>query len=224
MEGIASSAGPTVLVIASGNAGKLQEFRRFLCPPAADRDPDLELRPQPQGLDVEETGSSFAANARLKAEAVARITGEWSLADDSGLSVEALGGEPGIRSARYAPTDPERIARLLRELEEATTMAAAAGLPCSRRARFTAALAVADPGGRIALEVEGCCEGEILPAPRGTGGFGYDPLFYVPELRLSFAEMDSEQKRRVGHRGRALRALLPRLRALLGSAAAARPD
>jgi len=214
----APSVKPTVLVIASGNVGKLNEFRRFLCPAAPDRPPELELRAQPEGLEVEETGSSFAANARLKAEAVARITGEWSLADDSGLSVEALGGEPGIRSARYAPTDPERIARLLRELEAAAAQAVACGQPCSRRARFTAALAVADPGGRIALEVEGCCEGQILAAPRGTGGFGYDPVFYVPELQLSFAEMDADQKRRVGHRGRALEALLPRLRALLGPA------
>jgi XTP/dITP diphosphohydrolase len=199
-----------ILVIATGNTGKLNEFRRFLCQPAAN----LELRAQPEGLEVEETGLSFAANARLKAETVARITGEWTLADDSGLSVNALGGEPGIRSARYAPSDPERIARLLRELEAANTGAGPAGTP-GRQARFTAALAVADPTGRIALEVEGLCEGEILGAPRGTGGFGYDPIFYVPELKLSFAEMDADQKRQVGHRGRALRALLPRLEALL---------
>jgi XTP/dITP diphosphohydrolase len=199
-----------LLVIATGNAGKLSEFRRFLCQPATN----LELRAQPEGLEVEETGSSFAANARLKAEAVARITGEWTLADDSGLSVDALGGEPGIRSARYAPSDQERIARLLRELEAANPGARRSGKP-GRRARFTAALAVADPTGRIALEVEGICEGEILTAPRGTGGFGYDPVFYVPELKLSFAEMDPDQKRQVGHRGRALRALLPRLAALL---------
>ncbi|MCP9772040.1 RdgB/HAM1 family non-canonical purine NTP pyrophosphatase [Synechococcus sp. Tobar12-5m-g] len=207
-----------LLVIATGNAGKLGEFRRFLCQPAVD----LELRPQPEGLEVEETGASFAANARLKAEAVARATGEWTLADDSGLSVEALGGEPGIRSARYAPTDPERIARLLRELEAANAIAGPAGKP-GRQARFTAALAVADPSGRIALEVEGICEGEILSAPQGTGGFGYDPVFYVPELMLSFAEMDPEQKRRVGHRGQALRVLLPRLAALL-SMSSARTD
>ena len=199
-----------LLVIATGNAGKLSEFRRFLCQPAAN----LELRAQPEGLEVEETGSSFAANARLKAEAVARVTGEWTLADDSGLSVDALGGAPGIRSARYAQTDMERIARLLRELEAATAMAGPSGHP-GRQARFTAALAVADPTGRIALEVEGICEGEILSAPRGTGGFGYDPVFYVPELKLSFAEMDPDQKRQVGHRGRALQALLPRLAALL---------
>jgi XTP/dITP diphosphohydrolase len=199
-----------LLMIATGNTGKLNEFRRFLCQPATN----LELRAQPDGLEVEETGSSFAANARLKAEAVARITGEWTLADDSGLSVVALGGEPGIRSARYAPSDPERIARLLRELEAANAGAGPSGKP-GRQARFTAALAVADPSGRIALEVEGICEGQILTAPRGTGGFGYDPVFYVPELMLSFAEMDPDQKRQVGHRGRALRALLPQLAALL---------
>ncbi|MGB5239101.1 MAG: non-canonical purine NTP pyrophosphatase, partial [Prochlorococcaceae cyanobacterium] len=105
---------PKLLVIASGNAGKLREFTDLLSLAAPEL--NLELRGQPQGLEVDETGDSFAANARLKAEAVARITGNWALADDSGLSVEALGGAPGIHSARYAPTDPERIARLLEAL------------------------------------------------------------------------------------------------------------
>ena len=100
---------PTVLVIASGNAGKVREFAALLA------DLGLEIRPQPEGLEVEETGQSFAENARLKAEAVARATGHWALADDSGLSVDALGGAPGIHSARYADSDTGRIARLLRE-------------------------------------------------------------------------------------------------------------
>ncbi len=214
-------AGPCVLVIASGNPGKLREFTTLLCRPGSGL--ELELRPQPAGLEVEETGTSFAANARLKAEAVARATGQWALADDSGLSVRALGGAPGIESARYAATDAERIARLLRELEQATTAArAAAGdTPPDRQARFTAALAVASPGGTTVLEVEGVCEGEILEAPRGGGGFGYDPVFYLPEVGLSFAEMDPALKRRLGHRGRALEALLPGLRRLLGASSSA---
>ncbi len=198
--------GPRVLVIASGNAGKLREFTTLL------GDLNLELQPQPAGLEVEETGDSFAANARLKAEAVARATGHWALADDSGLSVEALGGAPGIHSARYASDDAARIARLLRELEAAGSPAA----PAHRRAQFTAALALADPRGQTVLEVEGSCPGEILKAPRGDGGFGYDPIFWVPEAAQTFAEMDPDLKRRLGHRGRALEALLPRLRALLG--------
>ncbi|MFM7269792.1 MAG: RdgB/HAM1 family non-canonical purine NTP pyrophosphatase [Cyanobium sp.] len=195
-----SAIPPTRLLIASGNAGKIREFAALLA------DLPLEVLPQPQGLEVEETGTTFAANARLKAEVVARATGCWALADDSGLAVEALAGAPGVHSARYAPTDGERIARLLRELGAAT----------DRSARFTAALAVADPQGVIRLEVEGHCPGVILEAPRGQGGFGYDPLFLVPELDLSFAEMDKATKARVGHRGRAFALLEPALRQLLG--------
>jgi len=204
-------APPTVLVIASGNAGKLREFADLLAglPIAA--------RPQPEGLEVEESGTTFAANARLKAEAVARATGCWALADDSGLAVVALGGAPGVHSARYAETDPARIARLLRELAAANRQRLAAGLPADRSARFTAALAVADPGGTIRLEVEGHCPGQILEAPRGEGGFGYDPVFLVPEAALTFAEMDKALKGRIGHRGRAFALLEPKLRELFGS-------
>jgi len=223
---------PTILVIASGNAGKIREFANLLA------DLPLEIRAQPEGLEVEETGSSFAENARLKATAVALATGCWALADDSGLAVEALGGAPGVHSARYAASDPERITRLLRELAAATsdasaetpTTAAPAGAnppttrtirdPAApgpnRRAHFSAALALADPGGAIRLEVEGHCPGLILEAPRGSGGFGYDPVFYVPETGLSFAEMDKATKGRIGHRGRAFALLEPQLRQLLG--------
>jgi XTP/dITP diphosphohydrolase len=208
-------SGSTVLVIASGNAGKLREFTAVLGGPMVTRNGrqlHLEVRPQPPGLEVEETGASFAENARLKAEAVSRATGQWTLADDSGLAVAALGGAPGIHSARYAATDVERIARLLRELEATTAQDPAT----AREARFVAALALADPSGRTVLEVEGVCEGEILSAPRGAGGFDYDPVFFVPEAGLSFAEMDPDLKRRLGHRGRALEALLPGLRERLG--------
>jgi len=165
---------------------------------------------------VEETGSSFAENARLKAQAVARASGHWAMADDSGLAVDALGDAPGVHSARYAATDAERIARLLLELEAANRERLAAGLPADRRARFSAALAVADPSGTIRLEVEGHCPGTILEAPRGEGGFGYDPVFLVPEAALTFAEMDKALKGRIGHRGQAFALLEPRLRELLG--------
>jgi len=193
---------PTSLVIASGNAGKIREFAALLA------ELPLEIRPQPEGLEVEETGSTFAENARLKASAVALASGCWALADDSGLAVAALDGAPGIHSARYAPTDAERIARLLAELEAASGS--------GREARFTAALAVADPSGAIRLEVEGHCPGLILEAPRGAGGFGYDPVFLVPELGQTFAEMDKATKGRIGHRGRAFALLEPGLRELLG--------
>ena len=191
----------SMLVIASGNTGKVREFGHLL---AALH---LEIRPQPEGLEVEETGATFAENARLKAAAVARATGCWALADDSGLSVSALGGAPGVHSARYATTDEARIGRLLREL---------AGTD-DRSAQFTAALAVADPSGAIRLEVEGICPGVILEETRGRGGFGYDPVFFVPEEGLTYAEMDKQLKGRIGHRGKAFALLAPQLRALLGA-------
>jgi len=237
---MASGSPSLPLVIASGNAGKIREFAALLA------ELPLEIRPQPEGLEVEETGSTFAENARLKATAVALASGCWALADDSGLAVAALAGAPGVHSARYAASDPERIARLLRELEAAVTTAAAAmpgarpRLPSraperdqgpaeacpadqpstdrvsgDRSARFTAALALADPSGAIRLEVEGHCPGVILEAPRGAGGFGYDPVFLVPELGLTFAEMDKVTKARIGHRGRAFALLEPGLRQLL---------
>ena len=194
----------TTLMIASGNAGKVREFGRLLA------DLGLETQPMPEALEVEETGSTFAENARLKAEAAARATGCWALADDSGLSVDALGGAPGVHSARYADTDTARIQRLLQELADA-----GATTPSARSAQFTAALALASPEGEVVLEVEGICPGTILEAPRGEGGFGYDPVFFVPEAGLTFAEMPHSQKAELGHRGRAFAALKPQLRAAL---------
>jgi XTP/dITP diphosphohydrolase len=203
MASSSSAAGPPAssrptLVIASGNAGKVREFAHLLA------ELQLEIRPQPEGLEVEETGDTFAANARLKATAVARATGCWALADDSGLSVNALGGGPGVHSARYANSDEARIGRLLRELESAG----------DRAAQFTAALALADPSGTIRLEVEGICPGVILKETRGSGGFGYDPVFFVPEADLTYAEMDKGLKGRIGHRGQAFARLAPQLREL----------
>ena len=200
----APSTPPTVLVIASGNAGKVREFGALLA------DLGLETRSQPDGLEVEETGATFAANAKLKAQAVAQATGQWALADDSGLSVDALGGAPGVHSARYASSDIARIERLLQELATAGALS-----PTARSARFTAALALANPAGEMVLEVEGHCPGQILEAPRGTGGFGYDPVFFVPEAGLTFAEMPQSLKAQLGHRGRAFALLKPQLQALL---------
>ena len=163
------------------------------------------MRAQPQGLEVEETGTTFAANARIKACAVAAATGEWALADDSGLSVDALDGAPGVHSARYAPTDPERIARLLKALNGSD----------QRQAYFCAALCVAAPDGTILLEVEGRCDGLITAAPRGDQGFGYDPIFEVAGTGRTFAEMPLAEKKQHGHRGKAFSLLEPKLRQLL---------
>ena len=187
------------LVIASGNAGKIREFEGLL------KALPVNVRPQPEGLEVEETGTTFAANARLKAIAVARATGEWALADDSGLSVDALDGAPGVHSARFASTDPERIARLLTALNGSS----------QRKAHFCAALCIAAPDGRVLLEVEGRCQGQITRRPRGDQGFGYDPIFEVDGTDLTFAEMPLAEKKQHGHRGRAFAALEPQLHELL---------
>jgi XTP/dITP diphosphohydrolase len=140
-------------------------------------------------------------NALLKAKAVATALGEWAIADDSGLAVAALGGAPGVHSARYAPDDAARIQRLLREMEGIS----------NRQATFHCAIAVVDPQGQVQALVEGLCHGEILTQLRGEGGFGYDPLFWVPEVGLTFAEMSPTQKEAVSHRGQALRALKEQL-------------
>jgi len=185
----------TVLVVATSNPGKLQEMQSYLT------DSDWELRLKPPELQIEETGDTFSANACLKASEVAKVTGEWAIADDSGLQVEALQGAPGIYSARYGKTDKERIERLLREL----------GNELNRDAQFVCVIAIARPNGEIALQAEGICRGKIMLSPRGSNGFGYDPIFYLPEQELTFAEMQPETKRHYSHRGKAFDSLLPQL-------------
>lgn len=186
---------PKLLVVATGNPGKLQEMQAYLA------NLGWQLALKPAELEIEETGDTFAANACLKASQVAQATGNWAIADDSGLQVDALNGAPGVYSARYGKTDKERITRLLGEL----------GDEPNRQAQFVCAIAIARPDGAIALQAEGICPGEILHAPRGTGGFGYDPIFYVPAEQMTFAEMTPELKRQISHRGQALLALLPQL-------------
>lgn len=176
------------LVVSTGNPGKLTEMQTYL----ADTGWSLILKP-PE-LDIEETGDTFAANASLKAQQTALATGKWSIADDSGLEVAALNGAPGIYSARYANTDADRIARILAEMADKP----------DRQARFVCAVAIARPDGQIADQFEGVCEGEILLAPTGSGGFGYDPIFYVSTVGMSFAEMPAATKKQVSHRGRAM--------------------
>lgn len=188
-----------LLVVATGNPGKLKEMQLYL------QDLGWELQLKPPELEIEETGETFIANACLKASEIAKATGEWSIADDSGLMVDALDGQPGIYSARYGKTDADRISRLLKEL----------GTEPNRGAQFVCAIAIARPDGTIALQVEGICRGEILHAPRGTGGFGYDPIFYVPAQQQTFAEMTPDIKRSHSHRGRAFKALLPQMGSLV---------
>lgn len=185
----------SILIVATGNPGKLNEMEAHL----AGMNWQVQLKP-PE-LEIEETGTTFEENARLKASQVAQATGQWAIADDSGLAVDALGGAPGVYSARYGDSDEDRIARLLRELGDTE----------NRAAHFACAIAIARPDGSIALEATGICPGEILTAPRGSGGFGYDPIFYVPEMQQTFAEMAAVQKQAISHRGRAFQALLPKL-------------
>jgi XTP/dITP diphosphohydrolase len=166
-----------------------------------------ELQLKPADLEIEETGETFIANACLKASEIAKATGEWSIADDSGLMVDALGGQPGIYSARYGSSDADRISRLLKEL----------GNEPNRGAQFVCVIAIARPDGTIALQVEGICRGEILLTPRGTGGFGYDPIFYVPAQQQTFAEMTPDIKRSHSHRGRAFQALIPQMANIVNS-------
>lgn len=189
----------TVLVVATGNPGKLGEIQAYFPP-----DSGWQLQLKPAELEVEETGETFIDNACLKASQVAIATGEWAIAVDSGLAVDALNGAPGIYSARYAETDADRIVRLLAEL----------GNRADRQAQFICAIAVASPEGQVVIQEEGICPGEILTAPRGTQGFGYDPIFYVPEAKLSFAEMPADLKHHLSHRGRAFDRVLPQLVAL----------
>ena len=182
------------LLIATHNPHKRGEIREILSFPGLEL---LDMNDFPDLPEVEEDGDSFRANARKKAVTPALATGLWALADDSGLAVDALGGEPGVRSARYAgePIDYEANNRkLLAELGNTT----------NRRARFHCAVALSMPGGRSA-EVEAICEGRIATEPRGRGGFGYDPLFVPDGYNQTFAEMKSEVKNSISHRANALR-------------------
>jgi non-canonical purine NTP pyrophosphatase (RdgB/HAM1 family) len=186
-------------VIASGNPHKVAEIQAMLALV------EVEVSRQPADLEVEETGASYLENARLKAEAAAARTGAWALADDSGLEVDALEGRPGLYSARYAPSDAERIHRLLQEL----------GDSLYRGASFVSAMALADPSGRTVAESDGICRGLILRAPEGHGA-GYDPIFWVREAGSSYARMNDSLKQRLGSRGKAARAIGPALRRCLG--------
>jgi XTP/dITP diphosphohydrolase len=189
------------LVLATTNAGKVRELRDLVAEwgPIEVRSladvPPLEM--------PEETGETYEANAILKARAVCEATGLPALADDSGIEVDALGGAPGVLSARYADSEESRNARLLAELRD---------VPEARRtARYRAAAALALPDGRIVV-AEGSCEGRIALAPRGRGGFGYDPIFFSVELGRTVGEASAVEKARISHRARAMRALGAKLR------------
>ena len=195
----------TELLVATGNAGKVKELSRLL----AGLPLRLRLLSELEGVpEAEETGATFAENATLKALHYSAHSRLLTLSDDSGLAVDALGGAPGVYSARYAgahATYAERMAKLLGELE--------ASGAADRRARFVCVIAVADPSAGTVRTFEGTCEGRIAPAPRGAGGFGYDPLFIPDGHERTFGELPEEVKHTVSHRARALALAVRHLRA-----------
>lgn len=188
---MAMPSGP--LYVATGNAHKVEELQALF----GDA---VDLRPAPAAFEApEEDAPDYLGNARLKAEALVRQFGLPALADDSGIEVDALGGAPGVISARWAESAEARLQKMETSL---------AGVPPEQRsARFVCALVVAYPDGRSETAV-GTCEGRIATARKGDGGFGYDPLFELPERGLTMAELPAEEKNRISHRGRAVQALL----------------
>ena len=206
------------LVVATGNKGKLEELRALLA------GLPIEVRSAAEMLGdapaVEEDGETFAANATKKARQIAHATMMLTLADDSGLEVDALAGRPGVRSARFAharATDAENNAALLAALEALGDPPSSEGYP----ARFRCVLALVDPytNGGDPRTVEGVCEGIITRAPRGSGGFGYDPLFVVGSTDKTMAELADGEKNRISHRARAFAALRPMLEKVLAERA-----
>jgi len=191
------------LVVGSRNRHKVQEIADLLRPKGVDVKSIADFDGVPE---VEETGTTFAENAAKKAGETAIAIGQWVLAEDSGLSVDALDGAPGVYSARYsgpAATDDSNNEKLMLEL---------AGVPDTRRSgHYVCHVAVADPTGHIALTVEARCRGRLTDAPRGTNGFGYDPYFLLPEYHRTFGELSPIVKQILSHRGRAFQRVIPRL-------------
>ncbi len=199
---------PALLVVGTRNPKKREEILELLAGlPLEVRD----LTGYPDAPEVVEDGTTFEENARKKATELARHLGQWILGEDSGLVVPALGGSPGVYSARYAGKqgdDEANNARLLAEM---------AALPDDRRAGYyVCTVALADPGGEVRACAEGRCHGVITREARGLGGFGYDPLFLIPEYHRTFGELSARVKHALSHRGRALARLRPVLRKLIG--------
>ena len=195
------------LILASRNAKKLRELVELL----GDLPLELaDLSGYPQAPEVDETGDTFAANAELKAVQVSKALGQWTVGEDSGLVVPALGDQPGVYSARYAGThgdDAANNAKLLRELAGKTGD--------ERAAYYVSTLCLCDPAGAVVATAEGRCHGRIIAEARGDGGFGYDPLFLIPEWHRTFGELSATVKHALSHRGRAVGRLRPAVRKLL---------
>ncbi|MED4392860.1 XTP/dITP diphosphatase [Priestia aryabhattai] len=188
------------IIIATKNAGKVKDFETLFSPKGFKVTSLLDF---PEIEDVEETGVTFAENATLKAETISSALNKPVIADDSGLAIDALNGEPGVYSARYAGENKDDNANIEKVLQKLH------GVPFEKRtARFHCTLAIAVPGKRTEL-VEGTCEGRILEEKRGENGFGYDPIFFVEKWNCSMAELSKEQKNQISHRANALEKLAP---------------
>ena len=188
-------------VLASNNSGKLQEMREILSEIGVEV---ISQKEAGVSVEPEEDGVTFEENSIIKARAFCEASGLPAIADDSGLVVHALGGEPGVYSARYGGeglSDTDRYELLLKNMEGRT----------DRSAKFVSCISCVFPGGDI-ITAEGECPGEILYAPRGDGGFGYDPVFFVKSIGKSMGEMSHEEKNSISHRGNAIRAFAPKLR------------
>jgi len=197
------------LVLGTTNPGKLRELVALLEPYGIGCE---SLAGLTQAVEVEETGDTFAENAALKATAQARALGRWVLAEDSGLVVPSLGGAPGVHSARFSGPAPAADRATVDARNNALLLQRLAGRRGDERAAFYAChAALADPEGGIVAVASGTCGGRIADRPVGAGGFGYDPLFVVPEYHRTFGELAAAVKGVISHRGRALRALLPAL-------------
>lgn len=187
------------LVLATNNAHKVEEIQQIL----GGRFHIRTLAEENISVEVEETGASFAENAIIKASVIAKLTGKYALSDDSGLVVAALGGKPGIYSARYAGEGHDDKANIIKLLDDMQHKQ-------DRSAKFVSAVALCKPNGEVVI-AEGAAEGEILREQRGAGGFGYDPVFFSHELQKTFAEATAQEKNAVSHRKRALQNLAAKL-------------
>ncbi|MDT2045280.1 XTP/dITP diphosphatase [Priestia flexa] len=188
------------VIIATKNAGKVKDFQTLFSSKGIEVKSLLDF---PEIADVEETGTTFAENAILKAEAISHTLHTAVIADDSGLSIDALGGEPGVYSARYAGEQKDDNANIEKVLEKLN------GVPFAERtARFHCTLALSVPG-KDTITVDGTCEGYILEEKRGENGFGYDPIFYIEQWKRAMAELKKEEKNKISHRANALKKLEP---------------
>ena len=183
------------LYLASKNQGKIYEYKKLLSKV------NCQLLLQPEQIEIKEDGLTFKDNAIKKATEVSKKTKNFAIADDSGICIESLDGKPGIYSSRYAENDQKRIERVLNELEGVK----------NRSAFFIANICVCSPEGKVILESEAKCFGNIILNPRGNSGFGYDPIFEESSSKLTFAEMNNNIKDSFSHRGRALKKIIPQL-------------